>query len=114
MSVGDRIKVMTSHLFQAEGNVAIYHVSVDSNNKYVVDSEGVCSPSVVGGVKLGSTGTIDGHAVRARRTSLKGFEKVTTMGGNDTILLYPIWFDHYKQVGWLPIDHFQIVSGQTT
>ena len=110
MSQGDRIRAQLGHLFQGEQAIAIYDIEVDHSGHYVVDPEGCVAPRFVGGVKPGSYGRIDGHPAKAPKSRLRGYEKVAAMGA-DLVLLYPVFWEHYKQVAWIPVDHFQIVSG---
>lgn len=110
MSQGDRVIAQFGQLFKGETPIPIYDVMVLPNNTYQLDMEGCCSPRFIGGVKPGSHGRIDGHPVKCPKTRLKGYEKVAGAGA-DTILLYPVYWDYYKQVAWVSCDHFQIIEG---
>jgi hypothetical protein len=105
---GDRVRVGFGHLFQGNQNIPIYKVEVNEDNCYVVDEAGLCSPKVCGGVRPGSTGHIDGHPVKAVKTKLYGYDKVPALG-QDIVLLYPIFFDDYRQTAWVSADHFSII-----
>jgi hypothetical protein len=108
MAVGDKVKIGNGHLFEGTTNIPIYHVDVDSTNKYVVDSDGCSIPKFIGGVKPGSIGFIDGNPTRAVKSKLAGYDKVPALG-QDYVNLYPIRFEYYKQVAWVPCDFFQII-----
>ena len=113
MTIGDTVKATRGYLFTGDEPIPVYNVAVDEHNSYVVNSEGVCTPTFVGGVKTGTTGVIDGHPVKAMRAMLKGYEKVTGFGSTDTVMLFPVRWEAYQQVAWVSADHFLIQSGIT-
>lgn len=111
MAQGDRVKVGAGFLHAGTDNIAIYHVDVDSKGIYIVNDDGVAIPKPIGGVTPGSTGTVDGHPVKVEKRRLFGYEKVPSLGGVDTVLLFPVHFDKYKQTAWVPQDFFKVIDG---
>ena len=111
MPQGDRVRVGHGFLYNGTENIAIYHVDVDSAGCYVVDDEKIANPKAIGGVKPGSVGTIDGHPVKAHKRKLFGYDKVPGFGGQDTVLLYPVFFDIYQKTAWVPQDYFKVIDG---
>lgn len=111
MAIGDKVRVSGTYMYSGNENIPIYTVEVGPDNKYVVDLEGCgMGLKVIGGVKPNSTGTIDGHPVKAYRKQLIGYEKVTSLGV-DTVMLFPVLFDHYQRVGWVPSDYLHMTDG---
>lgn len=101
--INDKVRVQFSFQHIGTENIPIYQV-------ISVDEDGNARIKVAGGVKPGTVGTINDQPVRVLKTKLVGQDKIHALGGNDTVLLYPIYFDLYKQVGWLPTEHFQILG----
>jgi hypothetical protein len=101
--IGDKVKVQMSFNYVGEKNIPIYKTES-------IDIEGNATISVIGGVKPGSIGSITDYPVKVLKSKLIGYEKPHALGSNDTVLLFPIFFEHYQQIGWLPNDYFQIIS----
>lgn len=110
MSQGDKVRAQFGQLFQGTSPIPIYDVMVLPDGKYNVDMEGCCSPRFIGGVQPGSVGRIDGNPVKCPKSRLKGYEKVAAMGA-DNVLLFPVFWEHYRQTAWVSQDHFQIIEG---
>lgn len=110
MTIGDKIKATHGYLFEGETPLPVYDVAVNDRNEYIIDDYGCCNPVFIGGVKPGTIGTVDGNPIKAQKVSLKGYEKTPTVGGIDTVMLYPVMFEFYQKVAWISVDHF-LVTG---
>lgn len=112
---GDRIVVGNSlELSDSNAIMAVYRPRSNENGEPLVAHDGSILLEQIGGVKVGTTGFIDGPAIRAHRTQLLHLraEGATSLGGaNDFVNVFPIFLEQYQQIGWLPVDHIRIVSG---
>lgn len=109
MPKGDKVRVGLGHLFEGTDNIPIYHVDTTADDRYIHDSDGCSIPKFIGGVKPGSTGIMEGNPTKVVKSRLLGYDKVPALG-QDYVLLYPIKFDYYKQVAWVPMDFFQVIG----
>lgn len=112
---GDRVRIGATGVYkEAEGSViAVYMPKVDSERPgyYVHDQHKNVFVDMHGGVKAGSTGTVDGEPVKVLRSQLHGSEMPLGVSGEDSTLLYPVALDAYQRVGWFPAENIKIVSG---
>jgi predicted nucleic acid-binding Zn finger protein len=107
---GDVVKASTGFFGDQTTPIPIYFVAVHSeNNQYVVNADGCVDPKFIGGVKPGSVGKIGGHPCKAVRSCLKGYEKGHNIG-NDYVMLFPVYWEHYKKVAWISQDHFAVTG----
>ncbi len=109
MAIGDRVRAQVHLSYLGEDPIAIYQVPL-TGERVLVDEDGIAHPTRFGGVKPGSLGTITGTPVKVVKEKLHGFEKVPSLGGPDTILLFPVLWDYYKQIAWIPQPFMQIVG----
>jgi hypothetical protein len=112
--LGDRVKIGTSGAFQ-ESAQDMFHVYMPRRESiggpFIQAADGTVLVESVGGVKVGTTGTIAGEAIRVHRANLKNQSGVPGLGMQDFVLVYPIALDQYQQVGWFPADDIRIMSG---
>ncbi len=85
--------------------VLIYAPAKDAKGDYIIDSSKGILMNRVGGVKTGSTGTIVGPSIRApRKLFIEYGEYTSNPGGSDLIDCFPIQFDAYSGIGFVPSD----------
>lgn len=112
---GDRVIVGNSMELTENGAVlAVYRPRSSENGELIFAHDGSVLLEQVGGVKVGTTGFVEGPSLMAHRTQLHHLrtEAATSLGGtNDFLAVFPIFLEQYQQVGWLPADHIRIVSG---
>jgi hypothetical protein len=98
--IGDLVKVSRSHSTDVTDIPASVYTVPNINGQYVFDDRGYVNPKFVGGVKQGSLGKIDGRPAKTKRSNLKEHKEQNTYGDED-VLLYPVFFEHYKQIAWI-------------
>jgi hypothetical protein len=108
MAKGDVIKV---HQFDEGKNVAVFEPILDPTRPgyYITDAKNNVLVRPVGGVKPGSLGKIDGDGIKVPAGAI-GIKNQLGLG-NDSIMIYPVFFDEYQKVAWLSADSFRIVEG---
>ena len=111
MGVGDRVKVGFGSIDTSAVTVAIYELQKGLDGNFIVDSRGACSPVLKGGVKGNSFGTIVGEGVNVPKAMLKEQAQGAAAMATDYVKMYPVDFDYYKQVAWVPMDHLHIIAG---
>jgi hypothetical protein len=109
---GDRVRISDTTLFEDQNqNLVVYQVRRNPDGSLLFAGDGSVLIESVGGVRLGSTGVINGNPVRVHRSQLKSFEAQHGAMANDFINLLPVWLDTYQQEGWFPADHVKVVAG---
>lgn len=103
MAIGDKIKAALHLSHAGDSPLAIYDVTN-------IDEEGIGIATRIGGVKPGSTGVVVGGPVKVLKHKLYGYTKVPSLGGPEYTLVFPIKWDYYQQVAWLPNDHMQVIG----
>ena len=115
MARGDRVRIGASGAFteQEQEFTFVYKPRMDPDNpqNLLLAGDQTVLVESQGGVKTGSTGTIHGEPLVTHVSELKENNGVPSVGTNDTILIFPIFLDHYQQVGWFPVYSFKLVSG---
>lgn len=112
MAIGDRIILTPTNGVMDDVVLMVYGPRIDeTTGEYVADPQGAVSLLRLGGVKAGSAGCIVGAPFTAQRTHLAGEVITPTMGGFDFVKMYPIRFDAYPTVAWVPAHQIKIVSG---
>jgi hypothetical protein len=114
MAIGDRIRIGNGSIWDDSVTVPVYSPRWEANGTLNIDHFGACATIRLGGVKGGTTGTINGPPIRVHRTQLLEDKTTAPIGGVDLIDLFPIQLDHYMQVGWIPVHHLRIISGGTS
>lgn len=110
MAVGQRIMakpVGAGTVFSNATNedmVLVYRTIMNSKNEMVIDTSGGALVERAGGVKAGSTGVIVGPSIKVPRRCLLEYKDVPTAMGVDLVDLYPVQFDAYAGIGFLPGD----------
>jgi len=115
MAVGDRVRVGFGTIDISKDNVPIYQLETyQHNNQIMVDPMGAATPKVVGAVKGGSYGLIVGGPIKVIKSLLRGMSAGAAAMGLEHVLMFPVEFEYYKQVAWVPQDHMHVVSGKIT
>jgi len=114
MSVGDRVRVGMGTIDISPEPVAVYNLITEVNGNVVFDNNGFATPKVMGGVKGGSIGVIIDKPLLVLKSSLKSFGDGAAAMGLDHVPMYPVMFEHYQKVAWVPQDHVHITHGQLT
>jgi len=114
MAINDRITVKpvgTGTLFNKVNPaemVLIYEPVLDEKGNYVYDSSKGVVVKRIGGVKSGSTGTIVGPSLSTPRKGFKIEYGAETESSTDLIQIFPIQFDHYSGIGFVPSDAIKV------
>lgn len=87
-----------------EDMVLVYKLMTDAQGHMIYDTTGGALVERAGGVKAGSTGTITGPSVKVPRRCLIEYKDVPAAMGVDLVDLYPVQFDAYGGIGFLPGD----------
>jgi hypothetical protein len=116
MAVGHRIMakpVGSGTVFNTstkEDMVLVYKLMQDSSGKMIQDTTGGALVERAGGVKAGSTGVIVGPSIKVPRRCLIEYKDVPAAMGVDLVDIYPVQFDHYSGIGFLPGDAIKQIS----
>lgn len=113
MAVGDRVVVGDGQTWSNEITIPVYEPRWLPNGHLDLDHSGAAQIVRLGGAKGGFTGTIEGPSIRVHRNQLLGETSTATMGGVDLVHLFPVMFDVYQRVAWVPAHHMRIVAGGT-
>lgn len=111
---GDRIIVSKSSMMgqSTEEVFQVYKPKFNPDGSLMTGYDGGVILEKSGGVKGGSTGYIADEPVMVQRTQLQHLQnEPTSIGGRDVVAVFPVYFDDYKLVGWIPADHFRVVGG---
>lgn len=111
MAVGDRVIIGDGTTWNSSVTVRCYEPIVDSAGNLDLDTYGAAKIIKLGGVKGGTTGVMLGQPVRIHRLQLVGEENIPNIGGIDFVNLFPVQFDYYQRVGWVPSHHIKIFEG---
>lgn len=113
MAIGDKVRVGIGtmiHGVDSSTNVPVYEFERNSSGMVIFDMAGCAMPKPLGGVKGGSIGKVVGDPTKVHRSSIQVKSGVDSSAGNDTILLYPVEFEYYKQVAFVSQDHLHVVG----
>ena len=111
---GDRITAVSSIMFNTEGEVLpVYDLQRNPDGSIVTAFDGSVVLRRIGGVKSGSTGVVVDEPIKVHKSQLLHLQgQTTSLGGtNDFLPVYPIFFDTYQLLGWLPADHMRVTGG---
>lgn len=112
MAIGDRVRVGAPGIIEGTDNVVVYGLASDQEGNALYDSHGYSIVKSLGGVKPGTTGTIQGHPIRVHKSGLIDKNRAAGFVGSvDVVDLYPVFLDHYQQLGFFPSDVMRIFSG---
>ena len=115
MAQGDRVMIVEGSGILSSGDavILVYQPRRDQHGEMVWDNTGtIASVQRMGGVKARSTGVIAGPPIRVRREETMAGEAYTPgLGGYDLVEMYPVFLDHYQQVGWFPTSNMRVVMG---
>lgn len=111
--LGDRVRIGATGTFkeEADSTICVYRPKLDGNGNYIIAGDGTVLIEMVGGVTAGSSGTINGSAIKVNRSELKSYNGIPGLGTTDSVLVFPVMLDKYQQVGWFPNDAMKIMSG---
>jgi hypothetical protein len=110
MAIGNRIvakPVGSGTIFNTatkEDMVLVYKLMTDSKGEMIIDTTGGALVERAGGVRAGSPGVIMGPSVKVPRRCLIEYKDVPAAMGVDLVDLYPVQFDNYAGIGFLPGD----------
>lgn len=112
---GDRVTITNSMTnMNTEDVLHVYKPRVDGNGQLIFGFDGSAVLDNVGGVRVGTTGTIQGDPLKVHKTQLLHLaskEGASMVGTSDFIMVFPVYLDQYQQIGWFPGDHIKITSG---
>jgi len=113
---GDRVQIKSGLMINTADEVLpVYSPSKLGNGQLKESYDGSYEFQRLGGVKSGTTGTIQGPPLKIHRSQLLHLQNVpatAALGGtNDFVNMFPVFLDYYQQVGWFPSEHIKIVSG---
>lgn len=115
MGVGHRMvakPVGSGTIFSTATNedmVLVYKLMVDSKGQMIIDTTGGALVERAGGVKSGSAGTIVGPSMKVPRRCLIEYKDVPAAMGVDLVDIYPVQFDAYGGIGYVPGDAIKMV-----
>lgn len=95
--------------FKPDDMVIVYKPVLSENGNMVIDSTQGAVVQRVGGVKAGSKGTIVGPSLKVPRRSLIEYANVSATLGLDLVDVYPVQFDDYSGIGYIPGDSIKII-----
>ena len=113
---GDRVQITSGMLHtQADEVLPVYGPTKLGNGQLKESYDGSFEFQRLGGVKAGTTGVIQGPPLKIHRTQLLHLQNTpatAALGGtNDFVNMFPVFLEHYQQVGWFPSDHIRVVAG---
>lgn len=112
---GDRVRIGSPGVHgEAEGTIiAVYSPKLDPHKPgyYLSDGHDGVMVEMLGGVKAGTTGVIEGDPVKVQRSLLKGAEQAMGPLGTDLVTLYPVTLDVYQKTGWFPAENIRVLAG---
>jgi len=112
---GDRVQIVSNMMHINKDEVVHVYAPVtnpDGSLQQTYDGFGVVKS--MGGVKTGSTGVIQGDGLKVHRLQMHHLQNQgASLGGNETVVVFPVFLDAYQQIGWFPSDHLKVVSGGT-
>lgn len=115
MGIGHRVMakpVGSGTVFNASTKdemVLVYKLMNDGKGQMIFDTTGGALVERAGGVKNGSVGTITGPSIKVPRRCLIEYKDVPAAMGVDLVDLYPVQFDAYGGVGFLPGDALKMI-----
>lgn len=110
MAIGDRVRIGAPGIIEGTDNVVVYGLTKDQDGNVLFDSYGYALVQNLGGVKPGTTGTIQGPPVRVHKSGLIDKNRgAGFVGSVDIVDLYPVFLDYYQQLGFFPSDVMRIV-----
>lgn len=95
--------------YKEDDMVIIYKPMLSENKEMVLDTTGGAIVQRVGGVKAGSKGTVMGPSIKVPRRCLIEYKDVPAAMGVDLVDLYPVQFDNYSGIGFLPGDAIKVI-----
>ncbi len=113
MAKNDRIRVGLNFIFDESVTVPVYGLQLDNENKIVFNKDGTAVIKMLGGVKGGSTGIIQGDPLHVHTSDLAGPNQTAAMMGVSMTPMFPVYLDYYQKVGWFPSDCIRIYLGSS-
>jgi len=109
--IGDRVVVGDGYTWKEESGVVVmtYAPQLNESGHLNKTPDGGVVVSNQGGVKVGSTGVIDGPVINVHRSYLHNAQNYTkSFGGTDFIQMVPVFLDKYQRVGYFPVDNLRL------
>lgn len=95
--------------FKEDEMVLVYKPMLNESGGMVIDTTGGAIVQRAGGVKAGSRGTVTGPSIKVPRRCLIEYANVPPAMGVDLVDLYPVQFDAYSGIGFLPGDAIKVI-----
>jgi hypothetical protein len=110
MAIGDRIIIGDGYSFKENGNsVMVYQPKLDQNGQMIITPDNAVLVTPAGGVKIGSTGVINGPIINVHRTHVhNAMEHGANYGGKDFVQLIPVFFERYQNTAYVLTDNIRI------
>lgn len=110
MAKGDRVTVGDGYNWKEDGtSVMVYMPKLDEHGRNIITPDGGTVVAAVGGVKVGSTGVIDGPVINVHRSYLHNSTDYTpSYGGKDFVQMIPVFLEKYQRIGYFPVDNVRI------
>lgn len=99
----------TAFMSFKEDDMVLVYKTVMNENSMVFDSTGGAIVQRAGGVKAGTRGTVVGPSIKVPRRCLIEYKDVPAAMGVDLVDLYPVQFDTYSGIGYLPGDAIKVI-----
>jgi len=115
--LGDRVMITAAQMHTTLGEVLpVYAPATGPDNLLKENYDGTFDFVRKGGVKAGTTGSIHGAPMKIHRSQLLHLQNIqetaSALGGtHDFVNMFPVFLDFYQQVGWFPVDHVKVISG---
>ncbi len=114
MAHGDRVVIGAGSVFGGTKQEYImgYDIGKDGNGEPMVDHNGnVIQLVKLGGIKVGTFGSINSGIARAHRHCLAEHEKASGNGyGTDMVEIVEVKLDVYERTAWFQIDQLRVVG----
>ncbi len=121
MSIRDRVIIGDGYRWEQdqslgkEISVMTYSPIIGQDGQTQKTPDGSTIVESVGGVKIGSTGTIVDNTIDVHKSYLHNAQEyAASIGGTDRIQLIPVMLDQYQRIGWFPIDNIRIIGTSVT
>jgi len=110
MAKGDRVVIGDGLSFkEGSGSTMVYLPRMNQDGSMDIDLTGAVSVIAQGGVKNGSSATIDGPVIKVHRSQVQTSNSyVKGIGGNDFINMIPVFLDAYQRLAYLPVDNVRL------
>lgn len=111
MALNDRVIVGNGSTWKENGeSVMAYMPKIDQAGQMIVTPDGATVVGGVGGVKVGSSGVINGPVIQVHRSHIHDGSdyRAPGIGNKDFVALVPVFLDRYQRVGYFPVDQVRL------